>query len=142
MQRQCAVFAIRRFGSADGPHIIRCDDIDGEEDVIGNARAGHDPPGRAVPMHRERTVNEVTIGRVTDRPNVVGRDHRKCRQRARTADDIRAGNNAPRRPVPMFHQRLVSVAVRSLTDSPNVICGDDGHSVEEIVAVSRIRAPD
>ena len=42
----------------------------------------------------------------------------------------------------MFHQRLVSVAVRGLTDGPNIVCGDDGDTVEEIVAVSRVRAPD
>lgn len=62
MQRQRAVFNPTGSGSADGPHIIRGDGINGEENVIVNGGAGHDAPRRAVPMHRERMVVEVSVG--------------------------------------------------------------------------------
>src|SRR5438045_4278793 len=41
----------------------------------------------------------------------------------------------------MLYQRAVSAAVRGLTDRPNVIGRDDGHAIEEIVAVRRVRTP-
>src|SRR5438552_11197116 len=41
----------------------------------------------------------------------------------------------------MFHQSVVSVAVRGLTDGPNVVCRDDSDAIEEIVAVGGVRTP-
>lgn len=70
---------------------------------------------------------------------VITRHNSHGRHHARTAGDIKTGNNASGGPVPMFYQRVVSAAIRGLTNRPNVICRHDADTIEEVVAVGRVR---
>src|SRR5947208_2900164 len=76
-----------------------------------------------------------------DGPDVVGCNGGYAKQDVVVRTVVRTWNNAPRHAVPMFHQSVVSVAVRGLTDGPHVVCRDDSDAIEEIVAVGGVRTP-
>src|SRR6266568_4366388 len=135
MYGKCLCFLKR---SADRPDIVRSNGIHRKENIIVKDRAGYDVPAGAVPVQRQGEVIEIAIGRITNCPNVVSRDDRDCLQDVGKTGDVRTWDNTPVGPVPMLHQRLVSVTVRGLTDGPNVIRGNDGDAIEEIVAGSGV----
>src|SRR5256714_10108040 len=129
--------------SANSPDVVRSQCVNRKKKVVIKHRAGHDTPGGAIPVQSEgKAIKGAGIGRITNRPNVIGGDDCDRLENVAKAGRVWARNNTPDGAIPMFDQGAINAAVCRLANRPYVISRDHSDAVEKVVAIRRIRAPD